>query len=544
MKAGCKKFLGRTVRPAVTGWKLFFSLLILAVGNALAVASVPARLTGPIYADYDSELRESTARSDGIKHVDTPALIEKLTVGNIKTYAFLVHHQTTDWDDFRLEFLPAAQAAHIDVWLYLTPPSEISPEPYTTNYIAWATVAARLAQTYPVLKALAIDDFNGNENLFTANYVSNMVVAAHAINTNLVFLPVNYDFTHNGIASFLTKDICPAFAGAYGPFCGGVIFPYLNWTNKDDYSDELFQISNNTAIMRGEVSQFVVNFPSNTRSQVGDFSALIQTITNVTGFPNAPYPVPVRVWEDYNGATTGYHQLQVLVDGVVVWERDVSGTNGVEDISLNLQAQLQGKDTATLTVRVYDAKVVSNFHVLASINLPAGHWTNIETGSFLGTGTYYPGTPGLNVPLIIMIYDGGYGSGTNYWGPTTNYVLQANLLARRAMRYQLAAGIIQYKMDKSTSSGQFPIVRKLYGQWLYGPQITTINRLTEASLSLGGAGGDPNIGYEIQRSDFINASSNPWTSITTNFFDQNGNFTNNRIPTTGQPSQFYRVFVP
>jgi len=544
MKSGYEKLLGVTVRPVVIGVKLFLALLVFPGGNPTVEASVPARLTGPIYADYDSELRESIARPDGIKHVDTPALVQKLSAGNIKTYAFLVHHQTTDWDDFRLEFLPAAQAAQIDVWLYLTPPSEISPEPYTTNYIAWAIAAASLAQTYPALKALAIDDFNGNENLFTASYVSNMVVAAHAINTNLVFLPVNYDFTHNGIASFLTKDICPAFAGAYGPFCGGVIFPYLNWTNKDDYSDELLQISNNAAIMRGEVSQFVVNFPSNTHSQVGDFTALIHTITNATGFPNSPYPFPIRVWDDYNGATSGYHQLQVLVDGVVVWERDVSGTNGVQDISLNLQAQLRGKTTATLTVRVYDAKVVSNFHVLASINLPAGNWINIETGSFLGTGTYYPGTAGLNVPLITMIYDGGYGSGTNYWGPTTNYVLQANLAARAAMRYQLAAGIIQYKMDKSTGSGQFPIIRKLYGQWLYGPQITSINRLNEASLSLGGSGGDPNVGYKIQRADILNASSNPWISITTNFFDQNGNFTNSRIPTEEQPSQFYRVFVP
>jgi hypothetical protein len=544
MNSGYEKLFGVTVRPAVMVVKLFLALLVFPGSNPSATASVPARLTGPIYADYDSELRESIARSDGIKHVDTPALIQKLSAGNIKTYAFLVHHQTTDWDDFRLEFLPAAQAAHIEVWLYLTPPSEISPEPYTTNYIAWATAAASLAQTYPVLKALAIDDFNGNENLFTPSYVSNMVVAALAINTNLVFLPVNYDFSHNGITSYLTNDICPAFAKAYGPFCGGVIFPYLNWTNKSDYSDELFQISNNAAIMRGEVCQFLVSFPSSTRSQVGDFSALVQTITNAAGFPNAPYPFPIRVFDDYNGATAGYHQLQVLVDGAVAWERDVSGTNGVQDISLNLQSQLSGKTSAALTVRVYDAKAVSNFHVLAGINLPAGNWTKMESGSFTGNGIYFSGTPGLNVPLITMIYDGGYGSGTNYWGPTTNYVLQANLLAHTAMLNHVAAGIIQYKMDKTTSSGQFPIVQQLYGRWAYYPQFTSINRQPDGSVTVNGTGGGPNISYTLQSADNVIAPSASWSSAATNHFDLSGNFTNTGLNTSGKPVQFFRISVP
>lgn len=512
-----------------------------------AIAGVPLRLTGPIYADYDTELRETIARTDGIKHVDTPALIQKLRDGNIKTYAFLVHHQTTDWDDFRLEFLPAAQAAHINVWLYLTPPSEnVPPEgyvPYGTNYIAWTTAAASLSQTYPVLKALAIDDFNGNENLFTVGYVSNMVTSAYAINTNLVFLPVNYDFTHNGITSYLTNDICPAFATAYGPFCGGVIFPYLNWTNKSEYNDELFQISNNAAIMNGEVCQFLVNFPSNTRSQVGDFSALNQTITNAAGFPSAPHPFPIRVFDDYNGATTGYHQLQVLVDGVVVWSRDVCGTNGVQDVALDLQPQLAGKTSATLTARVYDAKAVSNFHVLSALNLPAGNWTKAEAGSFIGTGSYFPDTPGLNVPLITMIYDGGYGSGTNYWGPTTNYVLQANLLAQTAMLAHVASGIIQYKLNKSAASTQFPIVQQLYGQWAYRPQITSIKRLLDGSVSINGTGGGPNISYTLQAADSLNTPLASWLSTATNSFDADGNFTNAGLPASGKLSQFYRISV-
>ena len=538
-------------------WKSLFARLHRAAGSALkcfrffwlvivwpAAAAVSPHLTGPIYADYAAPLREATNRADGYDHVDTPALIQKLQAGNIKTYAFLVHSVPSDWDDFRLEFLPAAQAAHLNVWLYLTPPSETSPVPYTSNYVAWATAAAQLAQTYPGLQGLAIDDFNGNESFFTPAYVSNLVAAATAISPNFVFLPVNYDFTHNGISSYLTSDICPAFANAYGPFCGGVIFPYLNWTNKDDYSDELFQISNNAAIMQGEVCQFVVNFPSGLRSLAGDFSALVQIITNAAGFPNVPYPFPLRVFDDYNGATTGYHQLQVLVDGVVVWSRDVSGTNGVLDLSLDLQAQLQGKTSATLTARVYDAKAVSNFHVLAALNLPAGNWTKVESGSFTGTGTYYPGTPGLNVPLITMIYDGGYGSGTNLWTPTTNYIREANLRAQTAALNHVTSGIIQYKMDKTASSVQIPIVQQLYGQWAYRPQFNSIRRQPDGSVSITGTGGGPNISYTLRSADSLNTSLTAWLSLATSNFDASGNFTNADLPTLGKPEQFYKISVP
>ena len=154
-------------RPGWRSWVSAAAAWLISLAGALppcALFAAPTpRLQGITYADYNSELREATARADGIKHVDTPRLIQKLVAGNIKTYAFLVWHQPTDWDDFRLEFLSAAQAAGLNVWLYLTPPTENSPPtgyvPYGTNYLTWATETAKLAQQYPVLTALAIDDF-------------------------------------------------------------------------------------------------------------------------------------------------------------------------------------------------------------------------------------------------------------------------------------------------------------------------------------------------------------------------------------------------
>ena len=395
-------------------------------------------------------------------------------------------HQNTDWDDFRLEFLPAAQTAGIDVWLYLTPPSEnTSPGgyvPYGSNYVAWATNAAILAQRYPVLKALAIDDFNGNEAFFTPAYVSNMMSAAHACCSNLIFVPVNYDLSHNPTAP--TRNISPAFANAYGPYSGGVVFPYLNWANKDDYSDEAAQIANNSDILSGKLAQFVVSFPSSTPSQAGDHAALTEVITNTAGFPDAPWFFPFRVNDSYDGTTTGYHKLQVLVDGVVVWEGDAAGATGIQDISLNLQNQLKGKTAAAIQVRLYEARGVSNFGLTASWNLPAGNWAVSETGACVGTGAYFPATPGLNIPLVTMIYDGGYGSGTNRWVPTTNYVAQANVVAEAAKLAGRTIGIIQYCLDKSTTSQQFPIVQNLYGLWTAPPLIT---QQPQDQLALAGA---------------------------------------------------------
>jgi len=542
MKAAKKNLFTRPLRTVFALANFVFYIIVISPHPA--TAGGPPHLTGLIYADYAAQLREATNRADGYDHVDTPALIQKLQSGNIKTYAFLVHSVSSDWDDFRLEFLPAAQAANLNVWLYLTPPSETSPVPYTSNYVAWATAAAQLAQTYPALNGLAIDDFSGNESYFTPAYVSNMMATAYAINTNLLFIPVNYDFTHNGISSYATADISPAFANAYGSLCGAVIFPYLNWTNKNDCGDELFQISNNAAIMAGKTCQFVVNFPSNTGSHVGDYSALNLTLTNSAGFSNSPYPFSFRVFDDYNGATAGYHQLQFLVDGTVVWSRDVSGTNGVQDIIINLEAQLLGKFSAQVTMRMYDAKAVSNFHALASWNLPAGKWTLEETGSLVGSGRYYPANTNLNVPLITMIYDGGYGSGMNYWGPTTNYILQANLLAQTAAAIHVSDGIIQYKMDKTTGSVQFPIVQQLYRRWTYQPQFTFFSRQSDGHMSLGGTGGGPLISYTLLAADTLSTSLDSWLTLSSNNFDANGNFINTDIPTSGKPSQFYRLFVP
>ena len=93
-----------------------------------------------VLADYDGELRESVRRADGVLHVDTPAMIAKLKSLHVTTYVYLVWHAATDWDDLQNEFLPAAAHAGIDVWVYLVPPSECTPNcslPFADDYVQW-----------------------------------------------------------------------------------------------------------------------------------------------------------------------------------------------------------------------------------------------------------------------------------------------------------------------------------------------------------------------------------------------------------------------
>jgi len=515
------------------------SLLTAPAGNT-------PHIKGVIYADYNSEVRETTARVDGIRHVDTPRLIQKLKAGSITTYAYLVWHQKTDWDDFRLEFLPAAQVAGLNVWLYLTPPSENNPPegyvPFGTNYIQWAEETAKLASNYPALSALVIDDFNGNLALFTPGYVSNMMSAAHVYCTNLMFLPVNYDVSHNLTSP--TRNISTAFANSYGPYCGGVIFPYLNWANRSSVENESDQIVHNSDLMRGKHSQFVVQFPSSTTSSPGDYAALSKYISHPNGFPDVPFPFTFRVYDSYTGTTSNYHKLQVLAGHEIVWESDTAGDAGMQAVTLNLQSQIRGSRVSLITARVYDVRGVSNYRVTASWNVPPGDWKIGESGAFTGTSAYYPANPGLDVPLIVMIYDGGYGSGTNRWTPTLDYVRRANEIAFESVRTRHAAGIIQYCLDKTATSQQFPVVRDLYAQWVNHPWFDPVMVLGNGGIVLSGGNGSARQSFTLKSTTALpNAYSN-WSIVTNGFFDSAGDFSHKIDGSSGETSLFYRLSVP
>jgi hypothetical protein len=139
--------------------------------------------------------------------MDIDRLLKELVDLHVNTYCFLIWHHAVDWVELH-RFLPEARKRGIDVWVYLTPPTEQPPrhngygysEPFRTDYPRWARELARLSLEEPNLTAWCIDDFAVADNLklFTPDYVRGMVTSARRINPKLAFLPCIYDMGADG----------------------------------------------------------------------------------------------------------------------------------------------------------------------------------------------------------------------------------------------------------------------------------------------------------------------------------------------------------
>ena len=171
-------------------------------------------------------IRERAARSDGYRHLDTPAMIAKLKSLHANTYLYGVWDTPVDWDDLCQEFAPAAARAGIDIWIYLVPPTETSEtgrasRPYMTDYLAWAKACAELSIAEPAVTAWGIDDFEFNQDLFTVDYVGQMRSIGREINPDLGFYLCTY-FHAATNAEFMDK---------YAPHLDAVLFPFLDGHN-------------------------------------------------------------------------------------------------------------------------------------------------------------------------------------------------------------------------------------------------------------------------------------------------------------------------
>jgi len=327
---------------------------------------------------------------------------------------------------------------------------------------------------------------------------------------------------------------------AYGPYCGAVMFPYLNQSNHNDSSDEAFQIAHNSGIVSGNLAQLLVALPSNKATQAGDYAAVSRVLTNGTGFPDEPYEFTFRVSGYPSNSVAGYHQLQLLVNADIVWSKDFSASYGVHDFTTNLRTWLAHKTAATITARMYDQAGVANYWTRLSWILPAGNWVQSERGGFVGASTYYPGTP-RGVPMITMIYDWMYGTGGDN---NSNYVYNANMVAQASVQAGQSIGIIQFSLDKAPASPLFPIIQQLYGQWAYRPQFTLLTRQADGSVAVGGAGGGPHIGYTLKAADSPAMPQGSWATVNTGSFDSSGSFTTTDLSASGHANRFYRISVP
>jgi hypothetical protein len=422
-------------------WKMWCGLLLafLLWGTGVTGQAIPQTQAeerkAAMMADYAMEIREKTPRSDGIYHVDTPAMIQRLKELNINTYYYLVWHERTDWDDFVHEFMPAAQKAGIRVIVYLVPPTESTGTrksyPFVTDYLAWARAIAETSKQYPNLIGWAIDDFNHNLDFYTPSYMEQMKETAKSINPDLQFYPVMYSVA-------LNED----FLKTRGAFIDGVILAYRDdpYRNTQIWATEPAQIEQASALTQkygldliwmvyasklsrtpanpspvyvrevlqtaldavrdgkmdgvvtyslakenlaepedlkaadgnGYLSFFV---PAAVATRPGDHVDATQTIRSVPGQTDS-YKLTFRTMDEGPNAP-GYHVKQLLVDGQVVWEEDVA-TELTDlkwrEISLDLTPYLKGKPQATLTFRLIEKNGVNNY------------WTNVGFDSIRTEG--------------------------------------------------------------------------------------------------------------------------------------------------------------
>lgn len=173
--------------------------------------------------------------------IDNPKLIAQLKEENANTYHWLAWGAQSDFTAFK-KFLPFARKAGIKVWITLVPPSEAPPfqkdysEPFRLDYIKWAEAIATLSLQEPQLVAWSIDDFVHNLDLFTPEYLQQVIGKAKAINPKLAFIPCAY-----------YEQVTPTFALRYAPFMEGILFPYRNESivaNLDDASTVAAEIDN------------------------------------------------------------------------------------------------------------------------------------------------------------------------------------------------------------------------------------------------------------------------------------------------------------
>jgi hypothetical protein len=415
---------------------MFRRIVPIFIAFCLLSAAVPAGATEPanwtpqsgqFVANYAGTLRESTPRADGINHVDTPRMIQRLKQLHITTYWFLVWYTPTEWQDFVTEFEPAAEKAGINVYLYLVGPSECKPvcsAPYNTDFVAWGHAIGALSRDHPNIKGWAIDDFIYNTTLFTPQYVKSFVDAGHAENPNLKFYSQVYQ-----------NNLTPQFVQDYTPVVDGYVLAFRDdpYHNTQVTSSLSGQLDSDVSMVRSYGKDLVLmTYAGNlsgtamppSRSYVdtvtriglsylraGKLAGLVQYVLSLDdqqesaasynhahsgngalslldyqsdtngGYAQAAETVRVSPATNYGvdfyaglhfggNLTTGTQQLQLLIDGTVVWQVNPAtlpiGSYVAEHVDLT--AALQGKKTATLAFRLATITAAHSFYAGALID--------------------------------------------------------------------------------------------------------------------------------------------------------------------------------
>lgn len=104
----------------------------------------------------------------------------------------------------------------------------------------------------------------------------------------------------------------------------------------------------------------LISFPRGTIGTVGDNAGISQNVTLT------PEDKGIAFWmkDSYDGPTWGYHFIQLLLDGKVIWEKDVArGSLDWSEGKIDLTPYVKEAKTYQLDLRVYDKSACENFGI-------------------------------------------------------------------------------------------------------------------------------------------------------------------------------------
>ncbi|WDE09047.1 VCBS repeat-containing protein [Thalassomonas viridans] len=131
--------------------------------------------------------------------------------------------------------------------------NEANPE----DYIAWFTLLGKLANQYPNLSGINVDDFSHNPDVFDEQYLGQMISALRHENQELLFMPTAYydiiqhNVTQESKTKAYTRNYVDGFIFYYrnqkhGKYCN---VPKKTWNmhgegTEDNYGEELSDFKN------------------------------------------------------------------------------------------------------------------------------------------------------------------------------------------------------------------------------------------------------------------------------------------------------------
>jgi len=484
--------------------------LVAAMVAGTALATVPrpvaaAAATSTTLGDYAGAI-VGAPDANQVRHVDVAATIARLTAAHVNTYAYMMYGygvnnaaSGTDrdvvapkvtqalWNELPA-FADAAAAAGIKVWVYLVPPSESygggksvpvgsrtsTYAPFHWDYQRWASEIGAVAQAHPNITAIAIDDFGGNTAewpsqytfAFTPSYVAGMRTAARASASWMEIVPVLYYTQYSNMTSIST---------AYRSVVDGFIYPYngsaaASGGNTSDASNAEYFTRITSSMVKCHAGNgcLQLGVPGSTSTSAGWYGSVEQVVP-VTA--STSHHLTFRTNDTWiqGRAGVGYHFLQVLVDGVVVWEQDVANFHGWDTYTVDLSARLQGKTSTRLTLRLYEKAGVGNFPVAAwfdslesstlQITNPGfegslNGWTKLESRALFDE-SWAPSGKFWLMPYASKL-------GTETAQPTAAYVGTVTGVGLQLAQSGVTNGTVVYVLPLSDRTDVFDAVAGLY----------------------------------------------------------------------------------